>query len=87
MRIIILTLSLMLLAGCSAKPGSEKWCAATAEKPKSDWTGDDAKTYARHCLLDSQTIGSKDWCENLDEKDKGDWTTSETVDYAKHCLL
>ena len=87
MRIFLIALGLVLLTACSAKPGSEKWCEAKKEQPKSEWTGDEAKTYAKHCIFDSQTIGSEKWCANLDEKSKGDWTTSETADYAKHCVL
>ena len=87
MRLFIMVLGIVLLGACSDKPGNENWCKAKADLPKSEWTGDDAKTYAMHCIFDSQTIGSKDWCENLKEKPKGDWTTSEAGDYAKHCVL
>ncbi len=46
-----------LLAGCSDQPGSEGWCQSMKDKPKGEWTGDDTKTYAAHCLLDSTTVG------------------------------
>jgi hypothetical protein len=87
MRILILAISLIILSGCAAKPGDEKWCEAKKAQPKSEWTGDDAKTYASHCVLDSRTIGSEEWCEKLADKPKGEWTTSETGDYAKHCVI
>ena len=74
---------ILLLGACSAEPGSEKWCAAKKDQPKSEWTGSDAATYARKCLLDSTTIGSEAWCEDLSEKPKGEWTGDE----AKHCVL
>lgn len=79
--------SLCLLTACSPEPGSQGWCEQKAEQNKSDWTMDDASTYASHCLLDSTTIGSKEWCNDLKEKDKGDWTANEAADFAKHCVM
>ncbi len=87
MRFLLIVISVAFLAACSAKPGSESWCEAKNEQSKSDWTTDDAMTFAKHCVFDSQTIGSEEWCENMDEKAKGDWTATETGDYAKHCVL
>ena len=31
--------------------GSEAWCEQMNEKPKGDWTGNEAAAYARHCLF------------------------------------
>ena len=87
MRLLILAISVVLLTACSIEPGSEKWCKAKSDLSKSEWTTDDAKTFALHCIFDSQTIGSKEWCKNLDDKAKGEWTTNEATDYAKHCVL
>ena len=87
MRILFIIGCISLLAACSVEPGSEKWCAQMDETSKSEWTMDDAKTYASRCVIDSRTIGSEDWCAKLDEKDKGDLTTSEAADYAKHCVM
>lgn len=78
---------ILLLTACSVEPGSEKWCAAKKEQPKSEWTGEDAKTYAKSCLLESTTIGSEKWCEDLAEKPKGEWTADEAAGYAKHCVI
>ena len=87
MRVLFIVGCVSLLAACSVEPGSEKWCAQMDETSKSEWTMDDAKTYASRCVIDSRTIGSEDWCAKVDEKDKGDWTTSEAADYAKHCVM
>ena len=87
MKYLIVATAVVLLAACSTDPGSEAWCKAKKEQPKGEWTTDDAMVFAKHCLLDSQTIGSKDWCANLDEKDKSDWTAGEAADYAKHCVM
>ena len=38
------------VAGC-AKVGSERWCKSLADKPKGDWTANEAADYAKHCLL------------------------------------
>jgi hypothetical protein len=87
MRYIMLTSVALLLAACSVEPGSEKWCAQKKEQAKSEWSGSDAVTFARNCVLDSTTIGSKEWCEDLADKPKGEWTANETASYAKHCVL
>jgi len=31
--------------------GSEEWCEDLSEKPKGEWTGDETKSYAKHCVL------------------------------------
>ncbi len=87
MKRVLIIAGLLLLGGCAAEPGSEKWCAQKKEQPKSEWTGSDAATFAKSCLLESTTIGSEAWCEDLAGKPKGEWTTDETKGYAKHCVL
>lgn len=87
MKKFLMIISIMLVSACSAEPGSDKWCAAKKEQPKSEWTGSDAKTFAKSCLLESTTIGSEKWCEDLDGKDKGEWTADEATSYAKHCIM
>jgi len=79
--------SVLLIAACNAEPGSEKWCEQKAEQPKSEWSGSDALTYTRNCLIDGTAVGSEDWCEDLSEKPKGEWTANETASYTKYCLL
>lgn len=49
----LLIFALFALSGCSPKVGSKKWCEQLAEKPKGDWTANEAKDYAKHCLLRS----------------------------------
>ena len=79
--------ALVLAAGCADEPGSEGWCEAMKAKSKSDWSADDAVTFTKHCVLESQTIGSETWCENLKEKPKADWSANEATDYARHCVM
>jgi hypothetical protein len=34
-----------------APVGSEAWCEKMKNKPKGDWTANEAADFARHCLL------------------------------------
>jgi hypothetical protein len=45
------TLALLLLA-CSLVVGSEAWCKMMSEKPKGDWSTNEAADYTKHCLFD-----------------------------------
>jgi hypothetical protein len=87
MKQFILISSLLLMAACSAEPGSERWCAAKKEQSKSEWSMSDATTYTKNCLIEGSAIGSEDWCEDLAEQPKGEWTADEATAYAKHCVL
>jgi len=51
--LMLLSLSLLLfgLSGCSPEVGSEKWCQNMENKPKGDWTANEATDYAKHCLF------------------------------------
>jgi hypothetical protein len=44
-------LALWVLA-CSPEVGSKAWCEKLAEKPKGDWSANEAADYAKHCLFD-----------------------------------
>lgn len=87
MKTIVVVGSALLLAACSAEPGSEKWCELKKEQPKSEWTMSDAGTFTANCLIDGTAVGSKEWCEKLSDTPKGEWTADDTATYAKHCLL
>ena len=39
------------LAGCAPKVGSDKWCANLKEKPKGDWTLNEARDFAKYCII------------------------------------
>ncbi len=43
--------TLLLLAACAPEVGSDKWCANMKQKPKGDWTANEAADYAKHCLF------------------------------------
>lgn len=53
-KVIFTFLALMLAAtvsGCSPEVGSDAWCADLKEKPKGDWSVNEATDYTKHCLL------------------------------------
>ena len=39
------------LLGCAPEVGSEAWCKKLDEKPKGDWTGNEASDYAKNCIF------------------------------------
>ena len=48
--IVWAVLALVCMA-CSPEVGSTKWCASMKKKPEGDWTMNEAKDYAKHCLF------------------------------------
>jgi len=57
MRKIILIaalVSIAFLAGCKPEVGSKAWCEAMDEKPKGDWTANEAGEYAKNCVFRSE---------------------------------
>ena len=42
---------LTLLAACAPEVGSQRWCEAMSEKPRGDWSANEALDYTRHCLF------------------------------------
>lgn len=42
---------LIALSACQPEVGSDSWCKSMKDKPKGDWTANEAKDYAKHCLL------------------------------------
>lgn len=43
-----------LLSGCAPEVGSNEWCEDMDEKPKGDWTANEAKDFAEHCIFRSR---------------------------------
>jgi len=39
------------LCACAPEVGSPKWCENMREKPKGDWTTNEALEFARSCVL------------------------------------
>jgi hypothetical protein len=51
-RHCLILFALIACTACAPEVGSERWCEAVAEKPKGDWTANEAIAYAEHCLID-----------------------------------
>jgi|TARA_B100002003_G_C13637515_1_gene325516 hypothetical protein len=41
----------LFLTACAPEVGSERWCEQMKEKPKGDWSANEAGNYAKHCLF------------------------------------
>lgn len=47
----LIPLLAVVLLGCAPEVGSDAWCANLKDKPKGDWTLNEAADYAKHCIL------------------------------------
>lgn len=47
---IVMALVGFALAGCT-EVGSKEWCQDMKEKPKGDWTVNQATDFAKHCIF------------------------------------
>lgn len=43
--------ALVILAACSPAVGSKEWCENLKNKPKGDWTANEAADFAKHCIM------------------------------------
>ncbi len=50
-RAMIVVVAASWLAACAPEVGSPKWCEAMKEKPRGDWTANEALDFARNCVL------------------------------------
>jgi hypothetical protein len=50
-RATILLTATAWLAACAPEIGSARWCEAMREKPRGDWTANEALEFARSCVL------------------------------------
>lgn len=50
--LILCGLSLVAaMSACAPKVGSDKWCASLKDKPKGEWSANEAEDYAKNCLF------------------------------------
>jgi len=54
---VIMMLTASLVA-CAPEVGSDAWCEEMAEKPKGDWTANEAADFAKHCIF--KTYGDEE---------------------------
>ncbi|MHC6530181.1 DUF3012 domain-containing protein [Vibrio proteolyticus] len=85
-KLVVLLLTVGALSACSDEVGSKNWCSALRDKPKTEWTGQNAVDFAQYCVFQNE-IGNQAWCEDMDRKPKGDWSANEATSYAKHCIF
>ncbi|MEW6990075.1 DUF3012 domain-containing protein [Colwelliaceae bacterium 6441] len=52
-KTLITIASVLLISACAPEVGSKDWCAQLKEKPKGDWSANEAKDYTKHCLFKS----------------------------------
>lgn len=50
-RAFIVIATCLLLNACAPKVGSPEWCDAMNKKAKGDWSMNEAKDYAKHCIF------------------------------------
>ena len=50
MHFLLPLIFLLALSSC-AKIGSDAWCEKQADKPKGDWTANEAGDYTQYCLM------------------------------------
>ncbi|MDX1536281.1 DUF3012 domain-containing protein [Arsukibacterium sp.] len=50
---LILLATTLLLTGCAPEVGSKKWCEQLENKPKGDWSANEVKDFAKHCIFSS----------------------------------
>lgn len=54
LRFGILAFAVVAVAGlsaCSPEVGSKEWCTDLKEKPKGEWSANEASDFAKHCIL------------------------------------
>ncbi len=46
-----LVVAVVSIAGCAPEVGSDAWCKDMKEKPKGEWTANEAGDFAKHCVF------------------------------------
>lgn len=50
-RLLSCFIFVMSLTACAPEVGSEEWCVDMKEKPKGEWTANEATDFAKHCIF------------------------------------
>lgn len=79
--------SMVVLSACAPEVGSDEWCDALKDKPKSEWSMSEAGDYTKYCVFGVAEPGSDEWCEKMKDKSDDDMTLGDAKTYAKHCLI
>ncbi len=52
-KLMVVAIAFGSIAACSPEIGSDAWCEAIADKPKGDWTANQAADFAKNCVFKS----------------------------------
>ncbi|WP_080253964.1 DUF3012 domain-containing protein [Vibrio parahaemolyticus] len=50
-KLVMLMLAVSALTACSDEVGTEGWCNDMRDKPKGDWTANEATSFTKHCIF------------------------------------
>lgn len=50
-KILTAFILIFALSACAPEVGSKEWCEDMADKPKGDWSANDAADYTKYCIL------------------------------------
>ena len=50
-KVMLVVAGLLMLSACAPEVGSKGWCEDMEEKPKGDWSANEATDYAKHCVF------------------------------------
>jgi len=50
-QIALIALLALSLSACAPEIGSERWCNNLKEKPKGDWSMNEAANFTKHCVF------------------------------------
>ena len=50
-QLILITTASMFFVACAPEVGTEKWCEKMDDTPNGDWSVNEAKAYAKHCVM------------------------------------
>jgi hypothetical protein len=52
MTVWTVSLIALVTVACAPEVGSARWCDAMRDKPKGDWSANEALDFAKHCLVE-----------------------------------
>lgn len=49
--VVFAALSITMITACAPEVGSPGWCSMMKEKPKGEWSANEAGDFAQHCIM------------------------------------
>lgn len=50
-KLVVLIFTSLFVIACTPEVGSDEWCKSLKEKSSNDWTIQETKDYAKHCMF------------------------------------